>query len=235
MFLSIIIPTLNEEKYLPRLLDSIKGQDFSDYEIIVSDGGSIDKTEIIAAKYGVAFISDKEHRHPSWQRNNGAAIAKGEVLLFLDADAELTSGFLKSAVNEFKEKALVVAGFYIEFSPNRPSYSLYASVFNCFCRLRQYLAPAAVGSGIMSRRSAHEAVKGFDTEIYVAEDFDYCYRLSRTGVFRMINSVRLKHSSRRLEKEGVPKTLGKWFLMALFTMFNLRIKKKIIKYEFGKY
>ena len=203
MFLSIIIPTLNEEKYLPRLLDSIKGQDFSDYEIIVSDGGSTDKTGIIAVKYGAFFISDKEHHHPSWQRNNGAAIANGEVLLFLDADAELMSGSLRLAVDEFKERNLTAAGFYIEFSPNRRSYSLYSSVFNCFCRLRQYLAPAAVGSGIMSKRLAHETVKGFDTEIYVAEDFDYCYRLSRTGIFRMINSVRLKHSSRRLEKEEI--------------------------------
>lgn len=59
--LSIIIPTLNEEKYLPRLLDSIYKQDFKNYEIIVSDAGSSDKTFEVAKRYGTKFIlSDKE-------------------------------------------------------------------------------------------------------------------------------------------------------------------------------
>ena len=50
-FLSIVIPTLNEEKYLPNLLQCIKAQKLNDYEIIVSDGNSIDKTIKIAKKY----------------------------------------------------------------------------------------------------------------------------------------------------------------------------------------
>ena len=85
--LSIIIPTLNEEKYLPRLLESIRRQNFSDYEIIVSDGGSSDKTEEIAKSFKATFFVDSSIRHPSAQRNNGARISKGDTLLFLDADS----------------------------------------------------------------------------------------------------------------------------------------------------
>ena len=59
--LSIIIPTLNEEKYLPRLLESIKNQNFSDYEIIVSDGGSSDSTKQIALDNNCLFTVDIEH------------------------------------------------------------------------------------------------------------------------------------------------------------------------------
>ena len=102
--LSIVIPTLNEEKYLPRLLDSIKNQDFYDYEIIVSDAESSDKTIEIAKKYGAKTLVYTTTKHPSAQRNEGAKIAKGELLLFLDADVVLTPGFLTSALKEFKDR-----------------------------------------------------------------------------------------------------------------------------------
>lgn len=235
MLLSVIIPTLNEEKYLPRLLKSLKGQTFLDFEIIISDGGSTDKTKEIAAYYECKFIEDNKHKHPSWQRNNGAEIAVGETLLFLDADIILQPEFLTKILEEFVNKKYIGSGFYIKFNPNKATYVFYAGLFNFFCFLRQYFAPAAVGSAILAQRSAHEKINGFDTSLYMAEDFDYCYRLSRQGRFRMIKSSRILHSSRRLEKEGSVIVGLKWSFMALFTLFNFKIKRKIVNYEFGKY
>lgn len=233
--LSIVIPTLNEEKYLPLLLDSIKDQDFTDYEIIVSDGGSNDKTLEIAKKYGCQTVIDNEHHHPSWQRNNGASLASGEILLFLDADIILQPNFLSDTVSEFKKKKYAGAGFYMKFNPATPLYNFYSGLFNFFCFFRQYFAPAAVGGGIMVRREIHKAIQGFDLKIYVAEDFDYCYRVSRIGKFRMINLYPLLMSSRRLEREGGIIVGLKWGVMSLFTLFNFKIKKKIVRYDFGKY
>jgi len=233
--LSIIIPTLNEEKYLPVLLNSIRSQEFSDYEIIVSDGGSTDKTMEIAASSGCQMVVDNEHHHPSWQRNNGAAVARGETLLFLDADTILQDNFLSRVVTEFTDQGLVGAGFYISFNPNKPSYNIYSGLYNFFCFVRQYFAPASIGAGILARRVAHEAIHGFDPTIYVAEDYDYCYRISKQGKFRMIKTLPILYSSRRLQKEGGLTVGLKWGCMALFTLFNFRIKKKIVKYDFGKY
>jgi len=233
--ISIIIPTLNEEKFLPLLIASIKKQSFSDYEIIVSDGGSKDNTKKIALENNCQFIEDSVHRHPSWQRNGGATLAHGDILIFFDADTILQDGFLEKVVNEFKNKKLFGAGFYIKFNPNKPSYNIYSFLYNFFCYIRQYFAPASIGAGIMARKEAHDQIKGFDTEIYVAEDYDYCYRISRRGKFRMIKSTKLLYSSRRLEKEGGLTVGLKWGFMALYTLFNFRIKKKIIKYDFGKY
>jgi len=233
--ISIIIPTLNEENFLPLLIASIKKQSFSDYEIIVSDGGSKDNTKKIALENNCQFIEDSVHRHPSWQRNGGAALARGDILIFFDADTILQDGFLEKVVNEFKNKKLFGAGFYIKFNPNKPSYNIYSFLYNFFCYVRQYFAPASIGAGIMARKEAHDLIKGFDTEIYVAEDYDYCYRISRRGKFRMIKSTKLLYSSRRLEKEGGLTVGLKWGFMALYTLFNFRIKKKIIKYDFGKY
>lgn len=233
--ISIIIPTLNEEKFLPRLLASIKKQSFSNYEIIVSDGGSLDNTKNIALENDCKFIIDTEHNSPSWQRNNGAAIAQGDTLLFLDADSVLQDYFLKKVVAEFNHRNLCGAGFYFVFNPNKLSYVIFSVLSNFFTFFRQYISPVSVGAGIMSSKKTHDLIKGFDTEIFLAEDYDYCKRLAHHGKFRMIKSCRLLYSSRRIEKEGWLNTALKWSWMALFTMVGLKVKDKKIKYEFGKY
>ncbi len=231
--LSIIIPTLNEEKYLPRLLESIKKQDFSDYEIIVSDAGSDDNTIRVAEKYNCQTVIDKENRHPSFQRNNGAKIAKGDIFLFLDADTVLPDNFLTLVVDEFKRRNLVVAGTYFKFNPNCFLYSIYAFFYNAFCFFRQYYVPASVGAGMLATKEVHRRIKGFDTSIFVAEDYDYCCRAAKLGKFRMIRSKKILYSSRRLEKEGIIKGTLQWLYMARYTIFNKRIRRKIMNYDMG--
>lgn len=234
--LSIIIPTLNEEKYLPRLLESIKRQNFSDYEIIVSDGGSDDSTEAVAKSFNTAFIVDSSVRHPSVQRNNGAKVSQGETLLFLDADTVLPERFLPEAYEEFLEKDLAIAGFYIKFNPNRFHYNIYSFISNIICGFKQYTKhPAAIGAGLMSKRSVHEVINGFDLKVVLAEDYDYCVRASRVGKFKILTAAKILYSSRRIEKEGFLRAGWKWLRMGIFTMTNRTIKKQIIKYDFGKF
>lgn len=234
--LSIIIPTLNEEKYLPRLLQSIKEQDFFDYEIVVSDAGSSDKTEMVAKKYGANFVLSNKIKHPSFQRNQGAEISKGDILLFLDADSVLPVGFLKKAISQFKEKNLVGAGFYIKFNPNRWYYNIYSFISNFICFFKQRSKhPASIGAGIIAKKDAHNFIHGFDLEVVLAEDYDYCTRITKIGKFRMISGVKLLYSSRRIQKEGYLVSGWKWFRMGLYTLTHRSIKKEIIKYDFGKF
>ncbi len=233
--LSIIISTLNEEKYLPRLLESIKGQSYLDYEIIVSDGGSEDKTKEIAIEYNCLFIEDNKHRHPSWQRNNGASVANGDILLFLDADTVLQPNFLENSLAEFTKRGLFGAGFYFVFNPNSFSYTIFSKIANFFCFFRQYFSPASVGAALLARKEAHDAISGFDVTVLLAEDYDYCDRLSHYGKFRMIKKQILLYSSRRLQKDGWWPTAYAWIRMALFTIFNRKIRNNKIKYDFGKY
>jgi glycosyltransferase involved in cell wall biosynthesis len=234
--LSIIIPTRNEEKYLPRLLDSIKSQNFSDYEIIVADNGSTDSTVEIIKKFGARLVIDSKVQHPSYPRNVGAAMALGDTLLFLDADSVLPQGFLSSAYSEFKRRELKGAGFFVRFNPNKWYYNIYSFISNFLCVCRQFSKhPAVIGAGIMADREINEKIKGFDLEILLAEDYDYGARLSRQGKFRMIRSTKLLYSSRRMEQEGFWRSGYKWFKMGLFTLTNRRIKKQIVKYDFGKF
>lgn len=232
--LSIIIPTLNEEKYLPRLLDSIRQQDFSDYEIIVSDGFSEDNTAKIAVAAGALLVQDKK-RSPARQRNAGAAAAHGETILFLDADTVLPTAFLSSSYSEFRNRRLSAAGFYLHFDSKRKIYRLFEYFYFSACFLGQYFFPASVGVGIMADKKSHDQLGGFDESIFIGEDYDYIKRLSKLGRYRMLTSVYLNFSVRRLEKEGVAKVLWKWFRGGVYFLVRGPIRKKIVNYEFGKY
>ena len=106
--ISIIIPTLNEEKYLPLLLKSIARQKFRDYEIIVADAGSEDKTLDIAKRYNCRIVAGGL---PAKGRNEGAKVAKGDLLLFLDADVILPQKFFRRAVSEFETEKIDFGAF----------------------------------------------------------------------------------------------------------------------------
>lgn len=232
--LSIIIPTLNEEKYLPKILKDIKRQDFSNYEIIVSDGKSEDRTKAIALASDCIFVED-ESRSPAKQRNNGAKIAKGDVLLFLDADTKLPDKLLPSVYDEFKFRKLTVAGFYLKFNSAQKIYLIFEFVYHKTCWLGQYFFPASVGVGILSLRSKHEQIGGFDESIFIGEDYDYINRLAKVGSYRMIKSSFLYFSVRRLEKEGVFRVLLKWLKGGIYFLIRGPIRKEIVKYEFGQH
>ena len=89
--ISVVIPALNEEKFLPVLLESLKNQTFKDYEVIVADAGSKDKTLEIAHSYGARVVPGGM---PGPGRNRGAEVATGEFLFFFDSDVLLPNDFL---------------------------------------------------------------------------------------------------------------------------------------------
>ena len=88
--ISIIIPALNEENYLPKLLKNIKKQELKDYEVIVADTNSKDGTRQTAKKFKCEIVKGGL---PPEGRNNGAKKAKGTLLFFIDADSLLSKNF----------------------------------------------------------------------------------------------------------------------------------------------
>jgi len=232
--LSIVIPTLNEEKFLPQLISSLRRQKFNDYEIIISDGFSFDKTKKIALENACVFIDDKK-QSPAHQRNFGATVAKGDTILFLDADTVVPDNFLPAVYKEFKSRHLSVAGFYLVFNSSKAFYRVFEWVYRFICFVGQFFFPASVGVGIMVDKKIHDANNGFDESIFIGEDYDYIKRLSKAGRYRMLNSAYLYFSVRRLDKEGVFLVLWKWFKGGLYFLIRGPIRKKIVDYDFGKY
>lgn len=235
--ISIIIPTLNEENYLPKLLDAIKRQSFQDFEIIVSDGFSKDKTLEVAKRYGCrVFEGEKNKRHPSIQRNNGAKIAKGNILLFLDADTSLPNNkFLETTFYDFKKRKLGVAGFIMDFKSKRFFYRFYYGVYNGLAFLAQYIRPVAVGAGIIIKKDLHEAIGGFDESIFIGEDQVYCEKASKKEKFRIIKKTKTYFSIRRFEKVGPWRMFGKLVYSAIYVLVFGPIRKKIVEYDFGNF
>ncbi len=235
--LSIIIPTLNEEKYLGKILDLIKEQSFVDYEIIISDGDSEDKTVEIAQKYNCKVVlGDKNKRHASIQRNNGADIAQGDVLLFFDADTRFyDKDFLKKTLEDFNKRKLGIAAFYLDFESNKFFYKFYYCFYNFFAFLAQCIKPVGLGAAIIVKKDIHKKIGGFKDYVFIGEDQYYCEQAAKFSKFRLIKKTKIFFSTRRFEKDGRWKLFFKILYGSLYVLFFGPMKKKIIDYDFGKY
>jgi len=230
--LSIIIPTLNEEKYLPVLLNSIKKQNYKDLEIIVADAGSKDKTVEITKSFGCSIIKGGL---PAKGRNEGAKIAKGNLFLFLDADTILPENFFEKALAEFKKRNLDIVSFCLE--PQTKS-NFKKFLFDAFYNLPILILEKILAHGaqaILVKKEIFEKVGGFDEKIKFAEDHSFVRKAKKFGKFGILRKVRVFSSLRRFEKEGFIKTYLKYLLAEIYMIFLGDIKKDIFKYKFGNF
>ncbi len=221
---SIIIPALNEEKYLPRLLNSIKTQSFKDYEIIVADANSKDKTKKIAKQFGCKVVRGGL---PPLGRNNGAKIAKGNLLLFIDADVILPFDFFEKTLGEFEKKNFGIAtcaaypydGKFVDF--------FLVGWSNVFIRMFQSFFPIASGWCILVKSSIHRKISGFNEQIAFGEDVDYAKRASKFGRFSVLRQPHIYISARRFHKEGHVNVMRKYLTAFALVLFGHKIKGKL--------
>jgi len=233
MKVSIIIPALNEETMLPRLLDSIKAQDFDGYEIIVADAHSADKTREIAAAYGCRVV---DGGLPAAGRNAGAAVAQGEFLFFLDADVVLPKGFIRNVYDEMQDRYFDLATCEIRpLSDYRLDRVLHRMI-NLAVLLNLRMDPKAFGFCIFVTRRLFRRVGGFDETIYVAEDNDFVKRASQFCNLRYLRSAHIRVSIRRFEKEGRLAYMKKGIKLNLYRTFRGEIRTdEVVKYEFDSF
>ncbi len=229
--LSIIIPTYNEEKYLPFLLRSITAQTSEDYEIIVADNHSKDKTRELAEAAGARIVGGGL---PSAGRNAGAAVAEGDILLFLDADVILPDPkFIQDTVAEFRKRKLGVATCKVEPLSTKKVDKYLHEGFNYFMWVTSAVKPHAPGFCIFARKTVHDEINGFDEEIKLAEDHDYVERAGKVAKFRVLKSHRIPVSVRRLDKDGRFKTFIKYLAAEVHLRTKGAIKSDLFKYRFG--
>jgi len=236
-FFSFIIPTLNEEKFLPRLLSDLKNQKEKNFEVIIVDGASADKTREIATKNWSIPINffEVEKRNVSFQRNFGAKKAKGEYLVFLDADSRIYNNFtqrLKKVID--KKKGLV---FIPSLTPEKksPQIDLIFKLINFFIELSQALPkPFSAGGSIIIEKNFFEKITGFDENTYLAEDHNLIYKANLWGVKpKYLPQIKIKFSLRRLKKEGELKLLYKYLYASIYFLTKGKIDKKIFSYSMG--
>ncbi|MCL2243283.1 MAG: glycosyltransferase [Treponema sp.] len=233
MNVSIIIPALNEEKTLPGLLDSIKAQEFDDYEIIVADAGSKDRTKEIALSKGCRIV---DGGLPGAGRNAGASVAKGDFLFFLDADVIIPPGFIRNVYDEMQDRFIDLATCEIKPLSDYRLDRVIHRLMNLAVLLNLWLDPKAFGFCIFVTKRLFLRAGGFDETIYVAEDNDFVKRASVFRNLRFLNSAYIMVSIRRFEKEGRFAYMKKGVKLNLYRAFKGEIRSdEVVKYEFDAF
>ncbi len=229
---SIVIPTFNEEKYLPNLLKSIQRQTIQPREIIVSDAFSEDKTRQIAKSFGCKVV---DGGLPAKARNNGARAATQPILLFLDADVVLPPKFLEETVNEFTQRNLDIASCFIKPISTHKIDHIIHGVVNQYFNMTKSFNPHIPGFCIFVKKSIHQKIHGFDETIRLAEDHDYVNRAEKIGKFAYLQSYKIPVSIRRLSEEGRLTVALKYLAIELHLLFLGQIRRNIIHYKFGSH
>ena len=188
--ISIIIPTLDEERSLPPLLAAIRQQGTA-HEVIVVDGGSRDRTVELARSSGVRTLVSRSGRGAGM--SIGAEASRGDVLLFLHADSTLPPGALDRITDVLASNANITGGnFRLVFDGDTD----FSRGLTRFCAWIRLLGFYYGDSGIFVRRSVYQAIGGF-RPIPVMEDWDFVRRLQRFGRTCCIEDPPLVTSSRR--------------------------------------
>ena len=213
--LSVIIPTLNEIAYLPSLLDALDLQTRLPDEVIVADAGSVDGTAELARTRGARVIHGGM---PAVGRNAGAHVAKGDLLLFLDADVLPPPDFIARSLEEFERKEYDVA-----------------TCFNFYFMIIQPISPHAPGFCILSKRATHQKMGGFDESLTLSEDIDYARRAKKTGKFGILTSAHIPVSMRRVGKEGLVGLGLKYAWCEMYAMVGKPVREVPFEYEFGTF
>ena len=231
MILSIIIPTYNEEEYLPVLLKSIEKQSFSDYEVIIADANSTDKTREIAESYGCIVV---DGGLPAVGRNNGAKVAKGEYLLFLDSDLELTDDYLRKVLYEFRMEKLGIAITQMLPLSDKIEDKILHDLANYFMISVEKIKPHGAGCyGMIARKELHDACGGFDESLTFGEDTDYIERLAKKGKFKVLRNAKIGVSTRRLEEEGILTLIRQYGKSTVNDFLGKRTDARELDYNFN--
>ncbi len=231
MKLSIIIPAYNEEQYLPYLLETIAAQTWRDFEVIVADNHSTDKTRELAAHFGARVV---DGGLPGTGRNRGAAAARGDLFLFLDADVILPAAdFLEKSIEEITERNLGIATCYALPMSEKLVDRLMHGAYNQYMKIMSEASPHTPGFCIFSTREVYERLGGFDESITLAEDHDFAKRAQEICEYGILTSYKIPVSVRRFDRDGRAKIATKYVLCELYMWTRGAVKSDIFKYRYG--
>jgi len=195
-WLSVVIPALNEARQIAR---TITAASIPEAQIIVSDGGSTDRTVTIASSLGACIVSGQPGR--AGQQNRGAAVARGEVLLFLHADTRLPANYGDHVFNTLMDRRTVLGAFRFATDVHTPVMRTIAF----FTNLRAGRLKLPYGDqGLFVRHADFYRFGGFP-ETPIAEDLYLVRKMARNGRI-VLTPVAAVTSGRRWRRLGPLRT-----------------------------
>jgi len=206
--ISIVIPALNEEKYLPDCLKSLRNQDYKgEYEIIVVDNGSTDDTASIAHKFGAQVIPCLRNQSVFYARQVGADAASGDIIAQADADTIYPGDWLIKIAHHFAShpEAVAIAGRFIYREPTplaKTEYFLRHTINRATAVL--FGRPLLVsGATFAFRRRAFLAINGYRGISYSPDQYGISGRLSKLGKVSYNSDLCVLTSSRSVQKPAI--------------------------------
>lgn len=210
MMISIIIPAINEASTIVKTLKSLQSMRRRGQEVILADGGSIDDTIFLSRPFTDRIIQSPRGR--ASQMNEGARIARGDILFFLHADTIIPEDADLWIIERMKNEKKFWGRFDVKLSGRHPIFRLVEFLMN----LRSRVTKIATGDqAIFIRRELFEAIGGFP-KIDLMEDIALCKILKSYGKPLCLCKTVIT-SSRRWEENGILRTiLLMWFLRASY-------------------
>ncbi len=232
---SVVIPAYNEATYIDRLLEALARQNFKDFEVIVSDAQSKDGSKEVVDSFkkqlDIKFV-EAPPKGPAFGRNQGAKHARGDWLLFLDADDDIDDSlFIKTLLETTESKGWETSSAKMKFKDKKGLWVLY----NYQKLLSHTKRPVASGYCVLTKRELFEQLGGFNEKIQFGEDYEYVSKAGKQG-FGFVDKTYYYMDPRRNEKEG-------WRLIYKGTLNEIhrllfgyqKLERNSIKYEFGKH
>ena len=238
-FFTIIIPTLNEENFVGKLLTDLSKQKYTDFEVIVADALSEDKTIEEVKKYNsllnISKIIRVKGRNVSKQRNRGAHYAKGSYLVFLDADARIKCNFLQklAAYINLHRGLLFIPAFSV--SKKDPQLSMVVDFTNALISLSNKIGkPFSTGGSMILEKNFFFTIGGFPEDVPLSEDHLLVRNAYKYGVSaKFLSNIKVTFSLRRFKREGKLELLYRYIKSTIYFLAKGKVDKQIITYEMG--
>lgn len=235
MKISIIIPCKNESGVVENLLDSLVQQTRPADEVIVVDSNCTDDTIARAKTYAKKLplkTTSTTQKGPAHARNHGASKATGDMIIFADADLIFPEYFLQEFEKQINKKHLQAGSFIQRMRSNRFGIRAGACLMNAYARLMQY-TPWPIGFGCLyATREVFDALNGFDTSLYIMEDYDLMLKAKRAKYRTGIINIAYSTSDRRYQNDSFQVFKGIYGELYRYT-HGLRVTKRIYEYEMG--
>lgn len=217
---SVIIPCYGHARLLPRLLEALEAQETSlDFEVLVVESGGDEAARRVGGRFPrVRVLSHKQRLFPGAARNRGAAVARGGVLAFVDADAVPEAGWVETLHARLmsSERTAMVSG-WVGLPPGTGAAGemLHWIEFSSFLPgLASGYREALSSSNLLVRKVDLVACGGFDEGMEMAEDLMLCRKIRRRGggrlYFEGATGVRHSNDATWAEAHAHLRRLGYW-------------------------
>jgi len=225
--ISIVVPTYNEEKNIVKCMKLLSNQTLprEEYEIIVVDGGSKDRTWKLAERYADKVILQKSEGIGG-ARNDGVRIAKGDIIATTDADCIIPKNWLEIISKNLEDKKYIaVCGSDGPIERKLKAQLVYFFLKNIIHLATFFKIYCLGGTNSAFRKDVFMKVGGYKDLTY-SDDAELGFRLRKIGRIKYDRSMHIKLSVRRMEKQSYLKILLTWLNGDVRLLLGMNIPKK---------